>query len=134
MQRYLLVLIFLIFVVHVAALWNEIYYTHSWVDIPMHMAGGVFIGLLFYYLFVERHGYLNPNEHPWTFLLLGLGFTALIGVAWEWYEYFSQVYIQHTVVWGLAEPYALFDTLFDLFNDIFGGAVAILLVRFFRSK
>jgi glucan phosphoethanolaminetransferase (alkaline phosphatase superfamily) len=125
MQKILLILVLAIFLIHSIALWNNWYVSYPHLDIPMHMAGGAFLGLLFVYIFTQKVAALPLRQHPWLLFIFGLGFVALIGVTWEWYEYFSQVYIQKTVVLGFSEPGGLFDTLKDLWDDVFGGAVAL---------
>ncbi|MBI4085675.1 MAG: hypothetical protein HY433_00280 [Candidatus Liptonbacteria bacterium] len=106
------------------------YYTVFWFDIPMHIMGGVFIGALFVYLFRVRHNFLK-TESFLTFVILGVGFTVLVGVLWEFYELFTDVLIIKRYSILNAPGGIHFDTLKDLFNDIVGGAIA---VGFFARK
>jgi len=100
------------------------YYAVFWFDILMHIIGGIFIGALFVYLFRVRRNFLK-TESVLTFIILGAGFTVLVGVLWEFYEFFMDVVIfkQYSLLNTPGEIH--FDTLKDLFNDIVGGAIAV---------
>src|SRR5882724_2628370 len=131
--KILLSLLILIVVAHYAGIVGNLYWTLPWYDIPMHIAGGVWVGLLFFYLMERRTG--NPMRDPLVPLLLRtLGFVALVGVAWEFYEYVSDVFILHKYAWGDALSGQAFDTLKDLFNDLLGAFLASLWYRFRAKK
>jgi hypothetical protein len=105
-------------------MWNNWYVIHWWLDIPVHIAGGAFIGMLFYYLFFIRHDVFKTKNFA-TMILMGLGFVALAGVFWEFYEFFLDVYVLRTHPLLMEPGYILFDTLKDLVDDLVGGFVAL---------
>lgn len=108
------------------------WYDHFlWLDILMHLIGGAWVGLFFVFLF-QKHLSNLSNIQFLPFLVLGLGFVALVGVLWEFYEYLSDVYIYKMHPLQLApNPKNLPDTLADLVNDLIGG---FLTISFFYFK
>ena len=122
MQKFLLGFLILILGVHIA---GNIYgwYLTTHLDIPMHIAGGAWVALFFFYLFSQRSGNFLP-DNKLVQLIFALGFVALIGVGWEFYEYLADVFIKHNTAFGCMQPGTLFDTLKDLFDDLIGGTVA----------
>ena len=100
------------------------YNTLFWFDTPMHLMGGMFVGTLFVYLFRIRHD-LFKTESVFTFIILGVGFTVLIGVLWEFFELFADVVVIKRYPLLDTPGRIHFDTLKDLFNDIVGGAIAV---------
>jgi len=105
-----------------------------WYDIPEHMLGGAFCAVFFYYLFFERYKILGTDIKIIPAIILSLGFVALIGVVWEFYEFFTDFYFSS--VYSFPSYYGLghfgqsgiFDTIKDLQNDLFGGLIASLLI------
>ncbi len=77
-----------------------------WFDMPMHFFGGVFIGLLGFYLFGDK------------FLKIFL-FVLLVGLSWEAFEALIDKNISHN-------PFNIFDTASDIFFDLSGGLSAII--------
>lgn len=64
------------------------------------------------------------TDDKMIFLIFALGFTALIGVLWEFYEYGYDVFLASKYAFG-EQNRGVFDTLSDLFNDLVGATVAI---------
>ena len=114
--------------IHATATATGWYYTHPWIDIPLHILGGIFIGTLFVYLFFVRFRVLGTLSF-FPKLILGLGFVALIGIGWEWYEIFVDVVILNHYTLFHAPGYLHFDTLKDLFDDLVGGTIAIFALQ-----
>jgi hypothetical protein len=110
--------------VHYLASWYDWYHTVWWIDIPLHIAGGAFIGVLFVYLFRERFKVLHAT-HWFPALILGTGFVALIGIGWEFYEFWVDVWLVKKYPMNEFPGAVHADTLLDLLNDMLGGAVAI---------
>ena len=120
----LLTIVAAIVAVHYLATWYGWYYSVWWLDIPLHAMGGAFIGVLFFYLFRARHNVLeNVNTIP--FIILGVGFVATIGIVWEFYEFWTDVWLLHKYAADNFPGWVHGDTLLDLLNDMLGGAVAI---------
>ncbi len=122
MQKFLLGFLLIIFVVHLAGNYYGWYLT-THLDIPMHIAGGAWVALFFFYLFGERFGYMLPESRLARFIF-ALGFVALVGIGWEFFEYLTEVFVTHQLAFGCMEPNGLFDTLKDLFDDLIGGTLA----------
>ena len=98
-----------------------------WYDILMHIAGGVFIGTLFFYLFEERNRIIPKDWRTMnkiSVFFLALGFVAFIGVLWEFYEYFRDVFVTQQYPFMGQNPGLAFDTLKDLFDDLLGACFA----------
>ena len=133
MDKILLAVISLILGTHGLATVRNWYVAYPWIDNPLHIAGGIFIGLLFYYLFFVRHRVFAMTSFL-PVITLGLGFVALFGVLWEFYEFFLDVWFFHAHPL-LGEPgYILFDTLKDLMNDLIGGFLALIACRYAASR
>lgn len=71
---------------------NFWYWRHRWFDLPMHLLGGVSTGLfcLFAYAFYqEMKGSGAEGFRPAALIKLTLFVTAVIGIFWEIFEYWS---------------------------------------------
>jgi len=90
----------------------------------MHIMGGMFIALLFFYLFIERFKLVSLQTNSVALFFAAVGFVMLVGVLWEFYEYLAEVFIQHQYLFACASPGGLFDTLKDLFDDLVGGIIS----------
>ena len=123
--RFLAALLILIAIFHYIGLAERLYWAFPWYDIVMHIAGGFWTGLLFFYIFEERFQFYSSRTNPLITFALVLGFAALIGVLWEFYEYLADVFIlkKHPLT---AQQGSVFDTLLDLFNDLVGAGFAAL--------
>lgn len=86
-----------------------------WFDNLMHFLGGVMVASLFFSFFKNRHA-------NWVMII---SFVALIGLFWEFYEYWNDRF------W-LANQMKLDDTLSDLFFDLLGGWAAAMI--YFRAS
>lgn len=91
------------------------YWTMRWFDMPMHFAGGVWLGFLGVWWYYTRKG-----EVPSSFLAtlaVSLAFAIGVGVMWEVYEAMvSHITVGKVNAWN--------DTKSDMMFDIFGGTVA----------
>ena len=135
MKEAYFVLFLLIFILsfHILALVNFWYWSIDWLDIPMHFLGGLWVALFFFWILKKRFVQVSQVLEG-NFLLLGilsLGFVSLIGIGWEFYEFLYDKY--------LAEESVLFqagvaDTIADLFFDLIGGLVAVLVYKIRRKR
>lgn len=89
------------------------FWYYPWFDIPLHIVGGLTIGLWGASLAWRRK--LSPQQ-SFLFLLL---LTVAIGSLWEIFEYVSGL------TWDKAD--FVFDTLGDLLGDLGGTTVAWLI-------
>jgi hypothetical protein len=117
--------LFIILLIHIPATIYLWYYTFWWIDTPMHLLGGFFVGLLFFYLIkkFEIINLIDQNNHKnnFTLIIFAISFGALIGILWEFYEFGIDVLILKKYPYYNAFGYILFDTLKDLFNDLVGA-------------
>lgn len=91
------------------ALGNYLYWRYVWLDVPMHLLGGLTIGVFL----VPLIGNFKPH-------LYVLGFVA-IAVGWEVFEY---------MLVARREANFVFDTALDLLMDAVGGTLAYVAARF----
>ncbi len=94
---------------HLLASKYYLYWTYRWVDIPMHILGGIMSGL-FVFVFL-RALKLQESLHN---LLIGV---FIIGIAWEILELWYKVEVLGLFYW--------LDTLKDLIDDTIGGLISI---------
>ncbi|MBP6883669.1 MAG: hypothetical protein KBC06_00315 [Candidatus Pacebacteria bacterium] len=83
-----------------------------WFDMPMHFMGGLFLGLLFIYLF-------SSKDVAKTEVLKILFWVLLFGIFWEFFELY---FVNHIA----DNPFNLLDTSSDIFFDLAGGCVALV--------
>ncbi len=97
---------------------------------PYHFMGGVAMAMLYVY-FWERHPELYGfKKSAWVNIAMCVGFVAMIGVWWEFYEYAMDAFaplipILHPAI----SNFGLIDTLSDLFFDMFGAAALFVVYR-----
>ncbi len=114
---------------YVYVLQNDLFYFHPWIDIPFHIGGGIIIALLMVLIVLFRHSDLEilTLRHFWFQALWG---TMMIGVVWEYYEYWFKLN-------GSAVNVTI-DTLSDLLNDFIGATIGLAvgygLVKLFERK
>ncbi len=124
MRIFLLVLIVCIALFNFAGLQFGWYITARWMDIPMHIAGGVWLGLAFWYVAHDRLKAFS-FEKKWMVFVAGVGAVAIIGIFWEIWELILGVYIKKQYTLFNSPGDVHFDTLKDLFDDLVGGAIAM---------
>lgn len=90
-----------------------LYWTYRWVDIPMHILGGVMAG--FYSAFILR---IFKCRERFLYILIGV---LIVGVAWELLELYFKVDVLSFKYWK--------DTAKDIVNDTIGGIIAIYIWR-----
>lgn len=126
-ERALLVLLLVIGAAHYAGLINRWYWSVSWYDIPLHILGGLWIGLLFFYLFEARFQFVSPGRTLRDYVLLFflvLGFVSFFGILWEFFEYFGDVFLLAKGRAAILQE-GLKDTLGDFLSDLLGGFLAL---------
>lgn len=101
------------------AIAHSLYWRLWWLDIPMHVLGGVWAGLCGAWL-VARRGH--------SFSIIGcVAFALAVGVAWEIFEYSV----------GLTDsPFMSYqlDTAKDILMDCVGGFLAALIAKRIASR
>jgi hypothetical protein len=130
--------IFAVFLVNVVALFLGMYQQFPWLDIPMHFLGGYTVAILGLAIFawLSERLTLRTTAHKQSkiakFVLEGLvviGFTMIISVAWEIWEFlmdqFATAFVER---FGATQP-GIADTMHDFFNDGVGAVTAWLIWR-----
>lgn len=112
----------------------NVYWILKWFDIPMHILGGMMVGFfgltaldyLTDYLkaptfAIDERSSINKMKCLWV-----MGFVLLVGVVWEIVE-------MSFGLGGLSSAYRL-NTIKDIFDDLLGGALSIIIWRFLFVK
>lgn len=114
----LIVLFLLIAIVHIVGLHYLWYHKLWWIDIVMHTAGGLWVGMLAVY--VKRRFVPGLDLPWWVDIIYILGAVMIIGVAWEWGEYLlDALFFPRRFAFRL--QLGLGDTMGDLLSDFCGG-------------
>lgn len=113
----LLATLLVIAVVHTVSINFFLYWKYVWLDIPMHVLGGVACALG--YATLPFFGVKFSEVH--TSLFWFLSFTLLIGLVWEVFEYCAGV--------SRIETDFIFDTAFDFGMDAVGGILGYVLIK-----
>ena len=115
--------------IHIPLTFSGLYYRLTNIDILMHFAGGLAMGLLaiaIHHDMTDRH---DLKGHPlWYHYLFVIGFVMLIGVAWEFHEYIFDNTLAIWYQWPKTQL-DLADTMLDLVMDGVGGTTAFLLFK-----
>lgn len=116
---------------HILSIYQGWYLTMEWIDIPLHMAGGAWVALAFFY-FQRRYVLLFSALPIWFSLLMVVGFVMLVGVAWEWLEFgFDYFFAKDNFL--IRAQLGLADTMGDLGMDVIGGLAVGLYFLFKKS-
>ena len=107
----------MIALVHVASLEFYLYWRYLWLDMPMHVLGGIAVALGFSALpFFGIHLKQKFTTCVWYIVVV-----FVVGILWEVFEIFAGISIH--------EPGFVVDTVIDLVLDIVGACVGYGLVR-----
>ncbi len=121
--RALFVLIWVLVCIHIAAEYYYWYWTYRWFDVPMHILGGMWLGITGIWL-VHYSGYLRGRLRNLSYVVTALLTGIVAGSAWELYEYG----VLHLSKSGIPVNY-LMDTLLDLAMDTAGAFVGYVFFR-----
>lgn len=112
--------IFFIWGVNAIAEETHLYYLLWWFDIPMHMMGGLWVGLTSLVIYYHTP-YTKRKDRSISFVIsYALAATILIGIFWEVFEYSVEHFVK-------LNDNGLFDTLKDLIDDTIGASIAALI-------
>ncbi|MEI6510462.1 MAG: hypothetical protein WCO25_00280 [Candidatus Uhrbacteria bacterium] len=94
------------------------------IDVPMHVAGGFFVGL---FAICVRNELLRRRliaRAPWWYdLIFAVGFVAVVAIFWELYEFvLDATYVASHHL--MKSQISVADTVDDLMNGIIGAAFA----------
>lgn len=121
-KKFLILLLVVILGAHVFFMIDKTYFHVRWLDIPMHFVGGVWVAATVAAFW--RHHIAVPGSVNRYFLisfLFILGVTALVGVLWEYFEFFLDGFFPEREFVDFENKWS--DTLLDLLMDIFGAVV-----------
>jgi TRAP-type C4-dicarboxylate transport system permease small subunit len=108
-----------VFLVHVyASCVLDAYVRHAWLDLVMHVAGGIAIAFFFDAL-IQR---IEPRIRRSLRFVTLFAMTGTAGVLWEFAEYLSDRWF------GTRAQLALDDTLLDMALGIAGGLLYLACV------
>jgi len=130
--KFLLSLFLVIFFVHILGMYQNWYWSIPWLDIPMHFFGGFWIAIFFLWFRKNTINIFAQNSFLGDLVVL-LGWVALIGVFWEFFEYFLDYIWAIKGVIPLSQV-SITDTLKDLLMDLLGGALAFFLQTLYFKK
>lgn len=126
-----IIFVFLIAVLsaHVLATVNYWYWQYFWLDMPMHFLGGFWVAMFF--LWFSNKYFPNIFSENLFLLVSALSFVALIGVFWEFYEFFYDIFISSRGYSGSLGSMQLSaaDTIKDLFFDLLGGSALLAVYK-----
>lgn len=112
-------LVVVIFLVNLAAMKFFWYSSIWWFDMPMHFAGGVFLGLVALASYARAKGMENPAMKAFIVVLMA---TLVFGVGWEIFEFGIDTFITFS-------PHNLLDTVSDICFDLAGAFTGLAYAR-----
>lgn len=119
-------LIFLIWLLNFLSIALYWYWLWDPIDKILHFLGGAWLAVAFFYYIGEFNVSFIKN------LALVLGFVALIGVLWEFFEVGMEFLAGNNPF--VAIPDLAADTMEDLAADLFGGFIVSSAYLFYRYK
>lgn len=119
-------------IVHAVATRYSWYWIYTWIDIPMHFIGGVWVALFFFWIFKKRNDVHLETIPGWLSAAIVVGFVLLLGVLWEFFEFSFDILVAQKGLAAFAQQ-GITDTLGDLAMDLVGG-VACWGVWYVRAK
>jgi len=132
--QFLVLSLLAILLFHLIATIHYLYWKYKYLDTILHFLGGVWLGLA-----VIWYGYYSNKislpKKPLIFtIIIVLSFTSLVGVLWEFFEFFINEYVAIKIdpdIVKLDLKDNSKDTFSDLFSALFGSLISsfILLKR-----
>lgn len=117
-------LVLLLFVIQAIATYWHLFFFIWWLDIPMHILGGIWVALFALASYYASSRIKEKDRSAIFVLAVAIACTLTIGLFWEFYEFG----VDHAVG---DSGVGLLDTLQDLANDLVGAILAALLFMHF---
>ena len=115
----LLIFILIILVFQVIANYFYWYWRIWWFDMPMHFAGGLWVGLsVLWFVFLSGKFKGNIQQNALSIFTVGVFSVLTIAILWEVFEYIVQI------LFPRGTPYDILDTTIDIFWGLTGGTIA----------
>jgi hypothetical protein len=109
-----------IFFFNLLATYWHLFFLIWWLDIPLHILGGMWVALSAFVIYYRSH-YAGHKNHSALFVVSFAICTALsVGLLWELYEFVVDRAMATNDI-------QLADSLKDLFDDFLGGIVAAVI-------
>ncbi|OHA02148.1 MAG: hypothetical protein A3C12_00060 [Candidatus Sungbacteria bacterium RIFCSPHIGHO2_02_FULL_49_20] len=112
--------------VHFIAVATDAYREIIWIDIPIHLLGGLIMGSAFLWYARRWLPKIRHESKRMVFILLLLGWTALLGVSFEFFEFSYDHLIATPYGWQKAQL-GNADTMKDLLDDLLGGLLVLVI-------
>lgn len=110
-------LVLFIFFFNLVATYLHLFFLIWWLDIPVHILGGLWVALTTLVVYYRSEYVARKDHSPLFAISVALCSALIIGLFWEVYEF--------VVDRAMAtNDLQLGDTLKDLCDDLFGGALA----------
>ena len=126
--------IVLVLIFNFIGVYSGAYMRWNWFDIPMHITGGIAMGMFALALWKEgvaevtfKHR-LAKKLSWWLVPLFVIGFVSFVAIIWEWHEFILDM------LWS-DQPFrqpSLIDTMLDLAFGLVGSVLSILV--FYRKN
>jgi len=116
-----------IFLVHGWATLTAAYFYYWWLDIVMHITGGLWVGIIAIY-FIK-----NKDISPFIVFWLVFGSATITGLFWEFFEFAMSHLPGEWSKYGFIQQ-GLEDTLSDILSDLIGGILAFSLFKTTRKN
>ena len=112
----------------------SLYWRMPWIDNFTHFWGGATagLGMIWWTFYSAKMSPMTKGVPKIYAFVVTLGFVALVGVFWEFYELIVDRLITKNNYISILQSGGLIDTMKDLFVDLLGGATVIL--RFFNER
>ena len=117
-----------VMMIHLGLLLTDGYERFYQIDIFMHIIGGIAVGMIAFVLHSSIKSFLKKSLPLWYLYLFIVGFVMIIGVAWEYHEFFLDQTIHLWYHLPPSQP-SLADTIKDLMDDWIGGSIAFWLFK-----
>ncbi len=106
----------LLAVVNAFAIYHHLFFYIWWLDIPLHLLGGLWIGLLVLAYYAPRFREPDLLSDP-AVLRTAVIAALVVGLFWEVFEFSLDRFI-------VINTHDMHDTLDDLLNDVIGAVFA----------
>lgn len=127
---FIISLFLLILVLHILAMSFGWYWKYDNIfDNLHHFLGGFWVAAVFFYVFKQYPQIFDTRKNWLATLILALGFVALVGVAWEFFEFtFDRIFADKEIF--PRAQISVADTMADLFFNLVGGLLFIFVIRY----